>query len=181
MCTHPPPMGLQLQCPIRIQGPLCTCVWHFQRGKLCWAVSPLVRAGARPGPLLLLPPQAQAALYPHPSPYPPPPCPHHSNCWGEGKQGLWPLSPCLSKAASPSSHLQELLQDSAEEEGGDGGGGAGEGVGSGMQEADAPPAKRQRGTEQKSPLGVDRSESLARGRNRENKMKAWLGWGVGGG
>lgn len=60
------------------------------------------------------------------------------------------------------------------------GGGAGEGVGSGMQEADAPPAKRQRGTEQKSPLGVDRSESLARGRNRENKMKAWLGWGAGG-
>lgn len=113
-------MGLQLQCPIRIQGPLCTCVWHFQRGKLCWAVSPLVRAGARPGPLLLLPPQAQAALYPHPSPYPPPPWPHHSNCWGEGKQGLWPLSPCLSKAASPSSHLRsscKTLQRKREEMG----------------------------------------------------------------
>ena len=40
---------------------------------------------------------------------------------GEENQGIWPSSPCLSKASSPSSHLQGLLEDFLEEEEGEAG------------------------------------------------------------
>lgn len=118
---------------------------------------------------------------PPPLPLPSSPLPAPQQLLGGGETGTLasiplPKQGCLS-LISPTGAPARLCRGRGRRLGGEG---AGERVGSGMQEADAPPAKRQRGTEQKSPLGVDRSESLARGRNRENKMKAWLGLGAGG-
>lgn len=99
-----PPSGLLLQCPVRMQGPLCTCTGqHLQHLKPCWALSSM-RTGAKSSEVT----SSTSPGCPYPSPqqllslqFGQPGSPAQER----GTRGSGCI-PCPSKATSPSSHLQ---------------------------------------------------------------------------